>query len=44
MRESAIQVMFFMKDEIEEKKVNNFLKKYPGKILVSVPIERSLKK
>jgi hypothetical protein len=39
MKGTAIQVMFFCEHESEEKKIHNFLKKYQGKLLISIPIK-----
>jgi hypothetical protein len=38
MKETAVQVMFFMKDEQQEKKVIGFLKRYEGEMLLTVPV------
>lgn len=38
MKESAIQIMFFCKDESQERNLHRFLKKYPGEMLITVPV------
>ena len=39
MKETALQVMFFCKDKPQEKKLHNFLKRYNGEVLISVPVK-----
>ena len=37
--ETALQVLFFMKDEKEYKKLLNFLKRYDSEMLISIPVK-----
>lgn len=37
MKETALQVLFFCKDELQEKHLHTFLKKFDGEVLISIP-------
>jgi len=38
MKEVAIQVMFFSKNEKQSLLVHDFIKTFPGQMLISIPI------